>query len=72
MRSYDAGQDKKLNNKVDNKTGENRKERPGKEVEVVWVCDEKRGALLRKEGDGNVSTGEKEHRKPSKRGWLAN
>ena len=30
---------------------------------MVWVCDEKRGALCRKEGDGNESTGEKEERK---------
>ena len=28
----------------------------GKDVEVVWACDEKRGALCRKEGDGNGST----------------
>ena len=27
---------------------------------MVWACDEKRGALRRKEGDGNESTGEKE------------
>ena len=33
------------------------------EVEVVWACDEKRGTLRRKEGDGNESTGEKEERK---------
>ena len=26
-------------------------ESPGKEVEVVWACDEKRGALRRKEGE---------------------
>ena len=32
----------------------------GKEVEVVWACDEKTGTLRRKEGDGNGSTGEKE------------
>ena len=35
-------------------------------VEVVWVCDAKRGTLPRKEGDGNEnieSTGEKEERK---------
>ena len=38
-----------------------RKESPGKEVDVVWACDEKRGALRRKEGDG--CTGEKEERK---------
>ena len=30
------------------KGGGNRKESPGKEVEVVWACDEKRGALRRK------------------------
>ena len=41
----------------------NRKESPGKEVEVVWACDEMRGALRRKDGDGNESTGEKEERK---------
>ena len=40
-----------------------RKESPGKEVEVVWACDEKRGASRRKEGDGNESTREKEERK---------
>ena len=27
------------------KLGGNRKESPGKEVEVVWACDEKRGTL---------------------------
>ena len=43
--------------------GGNRKERPGNEIEVVWACDEKRGTLRRKEGDGNESTGEKEERK---------
>ena len=31
---------------------------------MVWSCDEKRGALRRREGDGNESTGEKEERKP--------
>ena len=45
------------------KVGEISKESPGKEVEVVWACDEKRGALRRKEGNGNESTGEKEERK---------
>ena len=28
------------------------KESPQKEVEVVWVCDAKTGALCRKEDDG--------------------
>ena len=35
----------------------------GNEVEVVWACDEKRGTLRRKEGDGNGSTRDKEDRK---------
>ena len=43
--------------------GGNHKENAGKKVEVVWACDEKRGTLRRKEGDGNESTGEKEERK---------
>ena len=30
---------------------------------MVMACDEKRGKLRRKEGDGNESTGEKEERK---------
>ena len=30
---------------------------------MVLACDEKRGALRRKEGDGNERTGEKEERK---------
>ena len=34
-----------------------------KEVELVWACDDKRGTLRRKEGDGNESTGEREERK---------
>ena len=41
VRSYEAGQDMKLKNKRDNEIGGNRKERPGKKVEVVWACDEK-------------------------------
>ena len=53
VRSYEAGQDKKWKNKGDNESGRNRKESPGKEVEVVWASNEKRGALCRKEGDGN-------------------
>ena len=48
--------------KYENESGGNRKESPGKEVEVVWACDEKRGALLRN-NDGNESTREKEERK---------
>ena len=39
-----------------NESGENHTESPGKEVEVVWACDEKKGTLRRKEGDGNEST----------------
>ena len=41
----------------------NHKDSPGKEVEVVWACDERRGTLRRKEGDGIESTWEKEERK---------
>ena len=47
----------------DNKSGGNRKEGPGKEVEMVWACDGKRGALRKKQGDWNESTGEKEEGK---------
>ena len=57
----EAGQNNKLKNKRDNESGGNHKESPGKEVEVVWACDEMRGTLRRKEG--NESTGEKEERK---------
>ena len=32
-------------------------------VEVVWACNQRRGTLCRKEGDGNESSGEKEERK---------
>ena len=49
VRSYEAGQHKKNNNKRHNESGGNRKESPGTEVEVVWACDEKRGALRRKD-----------------------
>ncbi len=63
VRIFEAGQDKKWKNKKDNESGGNHKESPGKDAEVVWACDEKRGALRRKEGDGNESTGEKEERK---------
>ena len=30
---------------------------------MVWECDAKKGALCRKEGNGNESTKEKEERK---------
>ena len=63
VQSYKAGQDKKWKNKRDHETGGNHKASPGREVEVVWECDEKRGTLCRKEGDGNASTEEKEERK---------
>ena len=53
VRSYESGQDQKWTNKGDNESGGNRKENPGEEVEVVLAFDEKRGALCRKEGDGN-------------------
>ena len=53
MQSYKAGQDKTLKNNRDNEIGGNHTESPGKEVGVVWACDEKRGALRRKEGKEN-------------------
>ena len=53
---------------MDNQSGGNRsKESPGKEVEVVWACDKKRGTLRRKEGDGNESR--RERGRPKRR-WL--
>ena len=63
MRSYEAGQDKKLKNMGDNESGENPNESPGKTVEVMWGCDEKRGTLRRKEGDGSETKREKDDRK---------
>ena len=52
--------------KGDNESGRNPKESPGKEVEMVWACDEKRGALRRKEGEmqGRRKRGRR------RRGWL--
>ena len=63
VRSYGAGQDNKWKNKGDNDSGGNRIESLGKDVEVVLASDEKRGALRRKEGDGNEGTREMEERK---------
>ena len=60
---YEGVQDKKWKNKRDNESGGNCQESTGKEVEVVWACDVKRGALRRKEGDRNETTKEKEERK---------
>ena len=54
---------KKLKNKGDEENGENRKETPGKMVEVVWACDAKKGALRRKEGNGNESRAYKGERR---------
>ena len=53
----------KIRNKRDNESRGNHKKSTGKKVEVVWVCDEKRGTLYMKEGDGNESTRGKEVRK---------
>ena len=60
-RSYEAGQHMKGKNKRDIESGINHNKNLGNEAEVV--CDEKRGALHRKEDDGNESTKEKEERK---------
>ena len=46
-----------------NISGGNRKQSPVKEVVRPWACDEKRGRLRRKEGDGNESTRDMEERK---------
>ena len=43
------------------KVGEITKKVQERRLEVVWACDEKRGTLRRKAGDGNESTGEKEN-----------
>ena len=51
VRSFEAGQDNNLKIKGDIESGGKRKVIPGKEVEVVWTCDEKRGVLRRKEGN---------------------
>ena len=37
--------------------------------EVVWACDEKRGTLRRKDGDGSESTGGRKRGRPKRR-WL--
>ena len=42
--------DKIRNDKRDNESGGNHKERTGMKVEVVWARDVKRGSLRRKEG----------------------
>ena len=34
---------------------------------MVWACNEKRGALGRKEGDGNESTGRRKTGRPRRR-----
>ena len=62
VQSYEAGQDNKLKNKVDDESGGKRKGSPGKEVEVVWTSDEKRIRTmpLYEGGNGNESTGKKE------------
>ena len=46
----------------DKESGGNLKENPGKEFEVVWACDAKKGGLRRKHGDGNGSSMEEEER----------
>ena len=48
---------------MENESEGNHKENQGKEVEVVWACDEKRGTLHRKKCNVNESTGENEVRK---------
>ena len=64
VRSYEAGQDKKINNKRDNGNGGNRRESPGKEVEVVHVMRREEHYVGRRAVEMKVGpTGEKEERK---------
>ena len=58
-----------VNRRTAGSSGGNRKESLGKEVEVAWECDETRGALHRKEGDGNEVQGRRK-RGRSKRECL--
>ena len=53
----------------DNESGGNHNESTGKEVEVVLACDEKRGTVHRKKGDGNESTVKRKKGSPKSR-WL--
>ena len=48
VRSYKAEEEKKLKNKGYNESGGKGKESTRKAVEVVWACNEKRGALRKK------------------------
>ena len=59
--SYKARHNRKFKIQTDKEGGGNLKESPGKEIGVV--CDVKRGAICRKEGDVNGSTREKEEMK---------
>ena len=45
------------------KVGEITKKIQERRLKRNWICDEKRGMLRRKQGDGNEITGEKEARK---------
>ena len=53
----------KRKNKRDTETEGNHKESPGKYIEVVWTCREKRVALRRMDGDENENTRKGEERK---------
>ena len=55
---------------VTTKVGGNRKECPGKAVEVVWACDEKSGTLRKKEGDGNENTRKGREEDLREDGWT--
>ena len=68
VRSYEAGQDRKLKNQRDNESGETTK-KVQERLEMVWACYAKRGTLRRKEGDGNESTGGRKRGRPKRR-WL--
>ena len=69
VRSYEAGQDQKGNNKRDNESGGNHNESTGKKVELVWACEEKRGTLRRK-GVMVMKVQGRRKRGRTKRRWL--
>ena len=61
--NLDNIRNERIRGTTSNESGRNHKENTGKEIEVGWACDEKRGTLRRKEGGGNESTGENEEGK---------
>ena len=63
VRTYKSRQGRERKHQEDNESGRNLKESIGKEVEVMWACEAKRGALCRKDGDESGGRGGGEERK---------